>query len=278
MAVNSFDEILNGLVSDTDDREVLEALASKYPDIKNGWLRQSDYSRKLDSFRDTEKKVEAWNKWAEENWDTENNAPKMEIYWRNKAQELESQVGTDMTFDEIKNFTDNFLTERGVMTKNDFESAINSKAAEIDKGFQGSAYFSAVIAEKTAEHLSEFGRPLKVREFIGKLGEYGTNDLDAAYDRYVQEERKTRDEKQLEEKIERIRNEEREKAKQEVLSQLPNNGGLPIDQGEPIAGHLEARVRSIGQPDAAERASLGDGTLAQIAAQAYRKQQLGIKE
>lgn len=278
MAVNSFDEILNGLVSDSDDREVLEALASKYPDIKNGWLRQSDYSRKLDSFRDTEKKVEAWNKWAEDNWDTENNAPKMEIYWRNKAQELESQVGTDMTFDEIKNFTDNFLTERGVMTKNDFESAINSKAAEIDKGFQGSAYFSAVIAEKTAEHLSEFGKPLKVREFIGKLGEYGTNDLDAAYDRYVQEERKTRDEKQLEEKIERIRNEEREKAKQEVLSQLPNNGGLPIDQGEPIAGHLEARVRSIGQPDAAERASLGDGTLAQIAAQAYRKQQLGIKE
>lgn len=278
MAVNSFDEILNGLVSDSDDREVLEALASKYPDIKNGWLRQSDYSRKLDSFRDTEKKVEAWNKWAEDNWDAENNAPKMEIYWRNKAQELESQVGTDMTFDEIKNFTDNFLTERGVMTKNDFESAINSKAAEIDKGFQGSAYFSAVIAEKTAEHLSEFGRPLKVREFIGKLGEYGTNDLDAAYDRYVQEERKTRDEKQLEEKIERIRSEEREKAKQEVLSQLPNNGGLPIDQGEPIAGHLEARVRSIGQPDAAERASLGDGTLAQIAAQAYRKQQLGIKE
>ena len=278
MAVNSFDEILNGLVSDSDDREVLEALASKYPDIKNGWLRQSDYSRKLDSFRDTEKKVEAWNKWAEDNWDTENNAPKMEIYWRNKAQELESQVGTDMTFDEIKNFTDNFLTERGVMTKNDFESAINSKAAEIDKGFQGSAYFSAVIAEKTAEHLSEFGKPLKVREFIGKLGEYGTNDLDAAYDRYVQEERKTRDEKQLEEKIERIRSEEREKAKQEVLSQLPNNGGLPIDQGEPIAGHLEARVRSIGQPDAAERASLGDGTLAQIAAQAYRKQQLGIKE
>lgn len=278
MAVNSFDEILNGLVSDADDREVLESLASKYPDIKNGWLRQSDYSRKLDSFRDTEKKVEAWNKWAEDNWDTENNAPKMEIYWRNKAQELESQVGTDMTFDEIKNFTDNFLTERGVMTKNDFESAINSKAAEIDKGFQGSAYFSAVIAEKTAEHLSEFGKPLKVREFIGKLGEYGTNDLDAAYDRYVLEERKTREEKQLEEKIERIRSEEREKAKQEVLSQLPNNGGLPIDQGEPIAGHLEARVRSIGQPDAAEKASLGDGTLAQIAAQAYRKQQLGIKE
>lgn len=278
MAVNSFDEILNGLVSDSDDREVLEALASKYPDIKNGWLRQSDYSRKLDSFRDTERKVEAWNKWAEDNWDAENNAPKMEVYWRNKAQELESQVGTDMTFDEIKNFTEGFLSERGVMTRNDFESAINSKAADIDRGFQGSAYFSAVIAEKTAEHLSEFGRPLKVREFIGKLGEYGTNDLDAAYDRYVQEERKTRDEKQLEEKIERIRSEEREKAKQEVLSQLPNSGGLPIDQGEPIAGHLEARVRSIGQPDAAERANLGDGTLAQIAAQAYRKQQLGIKE
>lgn len=278
MAVNSFDEILNNLVSDSEDREALESLSNKYPEIKNGWLRQSDYSRKLDSFRDTEKKVEAWNKWAEENWDAENNAPKMEIYWRNKAQELESQAGTDMTFDEIKNFTEGFLTERGVMTKTDFESAINSKAQEIDKGFQGSAYFSAVIAEKTAEHLSEFGKPLKVREFIAKLGEYGTNDLDSAYERYVAEDRKSREEKQMEEKIERIRTEEREKAKQEVLAQLPNSGGLPIDQGEPTTGHFEARVRSVGQPDAAEKANLGDGTLAQIAAQAYRKQQLGITE
>jgi hypothetical protein len=278
MAVNSFDDILNSLVSDADDRESLETLSNKYPEIKNGWLRQSDYSRKLDSFRDTEKKVEAWNKWAEENWDAENNAPKMEIYWRNKAQELESRTDTDMTFDEIKNFTEGFLTERGVMTKTDLESAINSKAQEIDKGFQGSAYFSAVIAEKTAEHIHEFGKPLKVREFISKLGEYGTNDLDSAYDRYVAEERKSREERQMEEKIERIRNEEREKAKQEVLAQLPNSGGLPIDQGEPATGHFEARVRSVGQPDAAEKASLGDGTLAQIAAQAYRKQQLGITE
>lgn len=278
MAVNSFDDILNSLVGDVDDREVLGSLASKYPEIKQGWLRQADYSRKLDSFRDTEKRVEAWNKWAADNWDTENNAPKMEVFWRNKAQELESQVNTDMTFDEIKSFTEGVLNERGVMTKTDFESAINSKAQEIDKSFQGSAYFSAVIAEKTAEHLSEFGKPLKVREFISKLGEYGTNDLDSAYDRYVMEDRKTRDEKQMEQKIERIRSEEREKATQEVLSRLPNSGGLPVDQGEPIAGHLEARVRSVGQPDAAEKANLGDGTLAQIAAQAYRKQQLGIKE
>lgn len=278
MAVNSFDEILNSLVGDAEDREMLGNLASKYPEIKNGWLRQSDYSRKLDSFRDTEKKVDAWNKWAAENWDAESNAPKMEVYWRNKANELESKVETDMTFDEIKSFTEGFLNERGVMTKTDFESAINSKAAEIDKSFQGSAYFSAVIAEKTSEHLSEFGKPLKVREFISKLGEYGTQDLDAAYDRYVSEDRKTREQKAMEEKIERIRNEEREKATQEVLSRLPNSGGLPIDQGEPVAGHLETRVRAIGQPDAAEKATLGDGTLAAIAAQAFRKQQLGIKE
>jgi len=278
MAVNSFDDILNGLVGDSSDREALGDLASKYPEIKNGWLRQADYSRKLDSFRDTEKKVEAWNKWAADNWDADNEAPKMEIFWRNKAQALESQVNTDMTFEEIKGFTEGFLNERGVMTRTDFDSAINSKAQEIDKSFQGSAYFSAVIAEKTSEHYSEFGKPLRVREFISKLGEYGTNDLDAAYDRYVLDERKTRGEKQLEEKIERIRGEEREKARQEVLSQLPNSGGLPIDQGDSIAGHLEVRIRSVGQPDAAEKASLGDGTLAQIAAQAYRKQQLGIKE
>lgn len=276
MAVNSFDEVLNSLVGDAEDREALGNLASKYPEIKSGWLRQSDYSRKLDSFRDTEKKVEAWNKWAAENWDAQNNAPKMEVYWREKAQELESKVGADMTFDEIKSFTEGFLNERGVMTKSEFDQAIGNKAQEIDKSFQGSAYFAAVLAEKASEHLSEFGKPLKVRDFVSKLD--GTNDLDAAYDRYVSEDRKTREQKAMDDKIERIRAEEREKTKQEVLSQLPNSGGLPIDQGEPVAGHLETRVRSLGQPDAAEKATLGDGTLAQIAAQAYRKQQLGIKE
>jgi hypothetical protein len=287
MAVNSFDDVLNSLVTDESDRGVLGDLANKYPGIKEGWLRQSDYSRKLDAFRDTEKKaseyeskfnevsqeVTKWNQWAAENWDPDANVPKMERYWRERAEELEGQIGTDMTFDDINKF----ITEKGVVTKTNLDEVLNSKAEEINKNFQGSAYFAAVIAEKQGEHISEFNKPLKVRDFVAKLSEYGTNDLDAAYEKYVFEDRKSLAEKAKEREIEQIRAEERKKAEEEFATRKFNNG-LPVDQEEPGLGHLEAKMRMVGDPDALEKAVLGSGTVAQIAAQQYRKDKLGISQ
>ena len=273
MAANSFDEVLNSLVADESDRGVLSDLVNKYPGIKDGWLRQSDYSRKLDSFRDTEKKVQQWEEWAAENWDSEANIPKMERYWKERAEELEGQVGTDMTFDDISNF----ITEKGVLTKNELDNVLNSKSEEINRNFQGSAYFAAVIAEKQGEHIAEFSKPLKVRDFIAKLNEYGTNDLDAAYERYVSEDRKTLADKAHEREIEQIRAEERKKAEEEFATRKFNNG-LPVDQEEPSLGPLQAKMQMVGDPDALEKATLGSGTIAQIAAQQYRKDKLGISQ
>lgn len=273
----SFDDILGSLVTDESDRAVLSELAVKYPEVKNGWLRQSDYSRKLDSFRDIEReaqtykgKVGEWEGWAKENWDFEANRPKMEVFWERKAQELESKVGTEMTFDDITKA----IKEQGLVSKPDLEAMINSKAVEVDKGFSGAAYFSAKIAEKVGEHYSEFKKPLKVTELVSKMQEYGTNDLDAAYDKYVADARKERNDKDLEAKIAEIRKEEREKAVQETLAKLPS-GGLPVDQGESGLSHFEAKLKQIHEPNAMENAELGKGTIAAIAAQEYAKKQLG---
>src|SRR3954463_10555136 len=103
MAANSFEDVLNS-ISDDSDKQSLSSLVEKYPGMKSGWLRQDDYSRKLDSFKDVEKKAGEWNAWAQENWDFEANTPKLEKYWREKATELEAKQGTDMTFDDINKF------------------------------------------------------------------------------------------------------------------------------------------------------------------------------
>jgi hypothetical protein len=301
MAVNSFEDVLNSLVSDESDRGVLQGLVEKYPTIKDGWLRQSDYSRKLDAFRDTARKAEeykdkfseisnqfdeistkyketseelsAWHQWKENNWDEEANVPKMERYWREKAQELEASKGQDMTFDEIEQF----ITQKGVVTKNDLESTLSSKAQEIDKGFQGSAYFTVMLNEISNEHYAEFKKPLKTTELVAKLNEFGTTDLRTAYDKYVSADRQALADKAKQEEIEKIRKEEREAVEKEFLNRNLNSS-MPVDQETSGLGPLQAKMQRVGDPEALDKANLGDGTIARLAAEALRKEKLGIAQ
>lgn len=276
----SFDDILGSLVTDEADRSTLSDLSVKYPGIKDGWLRQSDYSRKLDAFKPIEQeaqlykgKTQEWENWAKTEWDFDKGRPKAELFHEARAKELEEQLaarGQDMTFDDITKA----IKEQGLVSKTDLEATINSKAKEIDGALSGSAYFAVKVAELAGEHLHEFKKPLKASELVGKLQEYGTNDLDVAYNRYVADARKERGDKELEVKIAEIRKEERQKATDELLAKLPT-GGLPVDQGDPGLGHLQAKMQHVGEADAADKAKLGDGTLAAIAAQEFRKSKLG---
>ncbi len=281
MAVGSFDEILSSLVSDENDKSVLSDLATRYPEIKNGWLRQSDYSKKLDSFRDTEKelkgKVDEWDQWAAKNWDFDIQRPKMEAFWQAKAEELEKKVGTEVTFDEIKAYTEKTLTDKGVVTKTDFESILKEKSEQVDKGFQGSAYFNTVLTELAGEHLAEFKKPLKTRDFISKLKELGTDNLDDAYSKYVAADREANQKLVHEKEIEKIREAEYKKAKEEIMAKLPT-GGVPVDQGSQTLGPLQAKLQHVSDPDAAAKAVLGDGTTARLAAEAYRKEKMGATQ
>lgn len=76
------------IVEDEEDLEVLEAILIKYPLLKEFWLKNGECVRCLDA----RKKIDEWTKWATENWDAERNIPKMELYWRTKASELEILV------------------------------------------------------------------------------------------------------------------------------------------------------------------------------------------
>lgn len=278
MAANSFEDVLNSLVTDDSDKTALSGLVDKYPGIKDGWLRQSDYSRKLDTVRESEKKLKDW---YDENWDEAAGIPKMEKYWREKATELEGKVGQDMTFDEIQKFTEKTLTEKGVVLKTDLDATLKTKTEEFNNGFLGNMYQNALLIEKQGEHMHEFHKPLKVRDLFAKMQEFGKedprylNDIEASYDKYVAEDRKAKADADGKEREARIRKEAKAEAEKEFLEKTVNHGGMPVDQDDPGLGHLQQKMMLVKDPDALKNAELGKNTLAHIAAQEYRKGTFG---
>ena len=91
------------------------------------------------------------------------------------------------------------------------------------------------------------------------------------------EPRKALADKAREKEIETIRAEERKKAEEEFATKQLNHG-LPVDQSDSGLGPLQQRLQHVGDPEAAAKATLGDGVTARLAAEAYRKEKLGIAQ
>jgi hypothetical protein len=59
----AFDDLLASF-TDEGDRQALEGLAAKNPNLKDSVLRQSDYSRKLNEFKAKETQLDQWTAYA----------------------------------------------------------------------------------------------------------------------------------------------------------------------------------------------------------------------
>lgn len=145
---------------------------------------------------------------------------------------------------------------------------------------QGSTYFTAALNEFQGQHLHEFGKPLKAREFVSKLTEWNETDLDRGFERYVSDERKAREETRLKEREDRIRAEAlakgREEAQKELASQrypVDSDGGMRSN-----IGPFEAKLKGLNNPSAHETATLGDDTTAMAAAREYYEKQSGVTQ
>ncbi len=270
MATNSWEDIVNA-ITDESDRSQITSLADRYPEVKSGWLRQSDYSRKLDELKPVREDLTKWESWANDNWDYENNAPKLEVYWKNRAKELEASKDNEMTFDDISKWA----TDNGVITKD----TLAGKEKEFLNSINGTAYFALAAADLQGRHMEEFGKPMKVRDFAAKMAESGSNDPDAFFDKYVSEARSERLKAERDKEIENARASEREKVKREFAEKQVNSKGIyPMTDEAPPLGHFEAKVRDLANPKAADNARLGDNTLSMLAAQEFRKKQSGLSE
>lgn len=105
MSSLGFEDIISA-ISDSSDKEAIHNLASKYPSLKEGWLRQSEYSRRHDELRTTIAERDAWKQWAADNWSAERNMPKSEAFWMDRASELERELQEEtmktVSWDDIK--------------------------------------------------------------------------------------------------------------------------------------------------------------------------------
>ena len=285
----NFDDIVNLL--DPSERDVMNQIVVKHPDLKRGWQRQEDYSRKLDEFRNREREfstkesefqtvanqfgavadyAKTWEGWAKDNWDEESGTTKAERALQGKIQELEANQGKEMTFDQINQL----LSEKGLVDNNTFNTVLTEKENSFTQSLQGSAWVGAKLAQIGSRHTLEFKKEFDAPTFLQKVNQYGVNDLDRAYDMFVADDRKERETAKAKESLEVAQKEAFEKGKQEAMQtyiQQSGSSGTPVmDQSNDI-GPMQRRFQ--GMADNTDAVPEGRSA-ASFAAQKWRENQL----
>lgn len=155
MAVKTFDETLAQLSA--DERKLFDSTLSKYPELKEGWLRQDDYSRKLNEFTAKEKdfeeaqaEKEKWEAWADRNvpiWDSlaEKGIIDKETgeeLWTKQKSDLEHELeearraavaGADMKPEELDARVKEIVKQAGGVTKEEYQALLQSEGKKIAK-------------------------------------------------------------------------------------------------------------------------------------------------
>lgn len=242
-------EDIQGLLDDTE-RDVLTNIVEKHPELKKGWMRQNDYSRKLDEIREKSNQFEeisqyasSWQNWAESNWDFDHKTTKAELALRQQVEELRNKQGEEMTFDQINEF----LQKEGIAKKSDIEQTIKQKEEELARNFQGNTYFHLKMQDLGEEYRHEFKKPFKSLEFAQKLTEWGVNDIDQGFNRYVSDIREEQRNKEFERKLEEARKEAEEKGRMEAINSIGDRTGnssfMPVDGSSNDMGYLQSKVQ-----------------------------------
>jgi hypothetical protein len=280
LAGNGFADIL-GLIADESERVQFEQIVSKYPQVKEGFLRQEDYSRKLAETEEQRKYAEAWDIWKQNNWLADHNMTKQqyEALLENEALRQQLQkAGEPMDFAQL----DKYLGEKGYVAKKDVEELLATKEPEVEQLVDGRYAALSAVMSKTmplvVKHLKEFDEALDVDAMYANAVKLGINDPDAAYNAYVSDRRAER----MKQDHEKAVNEAFERGKQTVQQQIAMGaeGRMPVDLNGPEMGHLQ---NSLSQtPTDAEKAAnvvpenveLGKGVSRFVAAH-FRQKEAG---
>ncbi len=197
MAVKTFEETLAQLSA--DERKLLDNTFAKHPELKEGWLRQDDYSRNMNSLKEQKTKLEDDLAYAEKMKDwADRNVPKWDALaekgiidketgdelWTSQKAELERQldeakkqlVGGEMDPAELDRRVKEIVTASGGVTKDEMNALIQSEAKKLaketfaeewgvketnfnEKTIPFVAGFSAATAVAAAKYEKETGKP-----------------------------------------------------------------------------------------------------------------------
>lgn len=182
---NAFDALLED-IADESDRKVLQNLGEKYREVKEGYLRQADYSKKSSDLQADKKAFESeksnlegkitrlesltadWNAWRADHWvDLGDGSGKtkeqIEVEEeldrsREELETLKAAQEAGMTFEEVGDFIKKDMEKRGVITKGDLDSRFVDEASwrnSVDgKDLKGKLIDASFYKKDTAERIT----------------------------------------------------------------------------------------------------------------------------
>lgn len=265
MARNAFDELLESIPNESD-RKALSEIADRNAKLKEGYLRQSDYSRHLDSFREREKEMQSWKDQAEqwESWRKNNwvdgalgngkGATKRELEYKRMYEDAQKTVGDlekrvstggdNVTFEELRGHVNKLVEENQFVRSSDVEARESQLRADLKSATENfsqvtSGYLGLTLAapQVAVQHYKEWGEDLDLNAVFDHTIKNGITDFKKGYESWVEPRRKEKNEQEMKAKIEQARKEGAEEA---LKSRGMNPGSMPDDQGGPSVGPLMA--------------------------------------
>lgn len=286
MAKNSFDDVLATV--DEKYREAIKAAAEEHPELKAGWLRQSDYSRKLDEHRDLLEYANKQKAWYVDNvveLEDGSVVTKRELELQRQLDEAMANAGKgeEMTAEQLREQMEAAFAAKGFVDKETLQKEgsglvttlsemIEARLKEVQQAAVNAAYIGGQFAQVALKHEKEFGEVPSQDDLFKYAAEKGINNLSDAYDQWVAPRRKEREEAAHKAELEAARAEERAKVLQEVGMQASS---MPDDHSGANMSAMERLVfkqgTGGGEVDLEKIPFDGAGTsLAQMAARNWR--------
>ncbi|NJL72282.1 MAG: hypothetical protein HC888_12215 [Candidatus Competibacteraceae bacterium] len=251
--MNAFDELLSK-ISAEEDRNALKSLGEKIPELRDGVLRQADYSRKMDEFRSKEQQLQQWNQWANDNWDPNAKMTKAEAIQLAEIQRLQDLVnsgGDSLDQEQLDRALESYARSKGVVTQDVLDAKLKAKEEEFTNRLTEvnarAAAFTSGVLPMTVKHFQEFGEVLDTNKMFEQAQKEGVTDLGHAYDRFVAPRREERQKAEFDRQLA----EAKEAGKQEALQAI--GGRNPIDDGAPEMGIYQQKAMGMVKEDAASR-------------------------
>jgi hypothetical protein len=295
---SAFDELLETF-STQEDRKAFEDIATKYPQVKEYGLRQSDYSRQLNELNEQITELNEWRDWRSRNWDDQRGMTTREVARLQELEELKTQKeqleqkvafgglgGDDMNFEQLENWGKEFAAKNGFLTKD----AISAKEQELRELVIGTNSFTAnaalLVPYLNQRHQQEFGELFEPDQFLRDATAKNRHDLKDYYEKeFVVEKREAKRKADYESEIARVKSEADERVKKadenaqgaiERLKGMGPQGQSPADADGPQMASFQRKYLGLDKKpedgSGAPEVSLGEGGIAAYAAHEFIQQ------
>jgi len=290
MALKKELEDLLASIPDEKEREEQRKLLEKYPVLSEGYLRQSDYDRKMNEVKtDREKEQEAllaarkkaaeFQKWYDEN------APRhtqlMDEFKKlsEKNKDLEEQVrkaaegsggggsgsgggGGEVDETKLMSKVQEEINKRGYVSKTELGEIVAAEAKKLADQERSSFLkdtlpnvleWNQKMMDFNYEHRQEFGEPFDRKAFSKFVADNKIEDLDTAYKAFVNDKRTEN----------KIKTETDKRVKEELSKKnFPGSGASPAPSD---LGPLQLRRAGKGPDGLPEDATLSAAAMAAAA-------------